>query len=101
MGASFRNTDQIKALCGCDLLTISPKLLGELDECDETVSEKISVEKAKGEEFNDLEKISLDEGAFRYLHNEDAMAVEKLAEGIRKFAVDSVKLEKMLLEKLG
>ena len=101
MGASFRNTDQIKALCGCDLLTISPKLLGELDECDEIVSEKISVEKAKGEEFNDLEKISLDEGAFRYLHNEDAMAVEKLAEGIRKFAVDSVKLEKMLLEKLG
>ena len=98
MGASFRNSGQIKALAGCDLLTIAPKLLEELKQSDETVDAKLSVDQAKASDF---EKISLDEKAYRYMHNEDAMAVEKLAEGIRKFAVDSVKLENMLSEKLG
>merc|ERR1712066_162543 len=98
MGASFRNSGQIKALAGCDLLTIAPKLLEELKQSNEQVSAKLSCETAKA---SSDEKISLDEKAYRYMHNEDAMAVEKLAEGIRKFAVDSVKLENMLSEKLG
>merc|ERR1711934_794625 len=72
MGASFRNSGQIKALAGCDLLTIAPKLLEELKQSDVDVDSKLSVEQAKA---CDLEKISLDEKAYRYLHNEDAMAV--------------------------
>ena len=99
MGASFRNTHQIKALFGCDLLTISPKLLGELEDDAVNLKEKLSVDDAK-DNHPELAKISLNEADFRYQHNEDAMAVEKLAEGIRKFAIDSIKLEKMLLEKL-
>jgi transaldolase len=98
MGASFRNSGQIKALAGCDLLTIAPKLLEELKQSDVNVETNLTVDQAKACE---LEKVSLDEKTYRYLHNEDAMAVEKLAEGIRKFAVDSVKLEAMLSEKLG
>ena len=98
MGASFRNAGQIKALAGCDLLTIAPKLLEELKQSEDSVELKLNAEQAKA---SDLEKISLDEKSYRYMHNEDAMAVEKLAEGIRKFAVDSVKLEAMLSEKLG
>ncbi|XP_064396524.1 transaldolase-like [Halichondria panicea] len=97
MGASFRNTGQILALAGCDNLTISPKLLDVLSNSTEAVTQKLSVEEAQ---TMDLEKISLDEAAFRYLHNEDQMAVEKLSEGIRKFAVDTVKLEALILEKL-
>jgi len=98
MGASFRNTNQIKALTGCDLLTISPSLLESLKNDTETTYEQLlSVEKAKNWPG---EKITLNEAAYRYMHNEDAMAVEKLAEGIRKFAVDAVKLEDMLKTKM-
>jgi len=98
MGASFRNTNQIKALTGCDLLTISPSLLESLKKDTETTYEQLlSVEKAKNWPG---EKITLNEAAYRYMHNDDAMAVEKLAEGIRKFAVDAVKLEDMLKAKM-
>jgi transaldolase len=98
MGASFRNANQIKALTGCDLLTISPKLLKELQDDTATQFEQLlSAEKAQNWPG---EKITLNESAYRYMHNEDAMAVEKLAEGIRKFAVDAVKLEDMLKSKM-
>ncbi|XP_070579701.1 transaldolase-like [Ptychodera flava] len=95
MGASFRNPDQITALSGCDLLTISPGLLDKLQTSSDSVTKHLSVESAKN---SDAEKIHLDEKTFRWMHNEDAMAVEKLAEGIRKFAVDAVKLESMIRE---
>ncbi|XP_053275533.1 LOW QUALITY PROTEIN: transaldolase [Pleuronectes platessa] len=97
MGASFRNTGEVKALAGCDLLTISPGLLAELSEDHSTVTEMLNVEKAKA---CDLEKIHLDEKAFRWEHNEDRMAVEKLSDGIRKFAADAIKLETMIKEKM-
>lgn len=90
MGASFRNTDQIKALAGCDNLTISPKLLDELNKSTDKLEKELNAENAQS---LDLEKISLDEKQFRWLLNEDPMATEKLAEGIRKFAIDAVKLE--------
>lgn len=93
MGASFRNTDEILELVGCDLLTISPQLLGELEAMSGTVERKLSLEGAKK---SPLEKIHLDEKAFRYLFNENPMAVDKLAEGIRKFAEDAIKLEKLV-----
>lgn len=93
MGASFRNVGEIKALAGCDLLTISPKLLGELGASADSVPRKLNLESAK--EAN-LEKISLDEPSFRWMLNEDQMATEKLSDGIRKFAADSRKLETML-----
>jgi len=93
MGASFRNTNQIKGLIGCDLLTISPKLLEQLQNDTATVTQQLSVESAKA---SPIEKIHLNEADFRFQHNEDAMAVEKLAEGIRKFTVDAIKLENML-----
>ncbi|CAH1799298.1 unnamed protein product [Owenia fusiformis] len=98
MGASFRNTDQIKALCGCDLLTISPGLLEELSQSNVTVPMQLSQEAAKS---LDLEKISLTEKQYRWMLNEDEMAVNKLSEGIRKFAIDAVKLENMIREKLA
>jgi len=90
MGASFRNTDQIAGLLGCDFLTISPKLLNILKNSEDKLDVKLDAESAagQGEDF-----ISLAEKDFRFLHNEDPMAVEKLAEGIRKFAIDQVKLE--------
>jgi len=97
MGASFRNTGEVTALAGCDLLTISPKLLAELDNMSEPVPAKLSVSSAAA---SDSQKISLDEAGFRWLHNEDEMAVEKLAQGIRGFAVDAVKLETIIREKL-
>ncbi|XP_058953864.1 probable transaldolase [Pocillopora verrucosa] len=97
MGASFRNTGQITELAGCDLLTISPSLLEKLSNSTETISQKLSVEEAKK---LDIDKVSLDEKKFRWLLNEDAMATEKLAEGIRKFAVDAVKLEDMIKSEL-
>ena len=93
MGASFRSVGQILALAGCDLLTISPDLLEKLAASNEPVELKLSAEKAKA---CDLEKISLDEKAFRFMMNEDAMAIEKTAEGIRKFSADIVKLEGIL-----
>jgi transaldolase len=97
MGASFRNTGQIVELAGCDLLTISPDLLGELASSEGEVVRKLdAADSAK----QDLEKIHLDEKTFRFQLNEDAMATEKTAEGIRKFAADIVKLEKIIAAKL-
>ncbi|XP_046844535.1 transaldolase-like [Xenia sp. Carnegie-2017] len=93
MGASFRNIGQITELAGCDLLTISPKLLDILSSSKDNVQRKLSPEAAAA---MDIKKITLDEKAFRWLLNEDAMATEKLSEGIRKFAADSVKLEDMI-----
>jgi transaldolase len=93
MGASFRNKGEILALAGCDLLTISPALLGELAASTEVVEERLSAEaSAKA----DLTKVSFDEKAFRFAFNEDAMATEKTAQGIRAFAADIVKLEKLV-----
>merc|ERR1712223_353958 len=93
MGASFRNKGEILALTGCDLLTIAPKLLAELEASTETVEKCLDAEAAKGV---DLEKINLDEAAFRWMLNEDQMATEKLSEGIRKFAADQVKMDNMV-----
>ena len=93
MGASFRNTSQIVELAGCDLLTISPELLQKLAESDAPVERKLSKEAAQSA---DLQKISLDEKAFRLALNEEAMATEKLSEGIRLFCIDSVKLDKIV-----
>lgn len=89
MGASFRNAGEIIQLAGCDLLTISPKLLDELRQTDGILSRKLDPDNARS---LDLEKLSLDEKAFRWQHNEDAMATEKLAEGIRKFSADLARL---------
>jgi transaldolase len=93
MGASFRNVGEITELAGCDLLTISPELLGELSKTKGTVERKLTVEKAKAA---DLERIHLDEKTFRWMHNEDAMATEQLADGIRRFYADAVKLKEYL-----
>jgi transaldolase len=90
MGASFRNTGEILSLAGCDLLTIGPSLLAELQKSTAPVERRLSADKAGNA---DVSRISLDEKSFRYRFNEDAMAVEKTAEGIRKFAADIVKLE--------
>jgi len=97
MGASFRNTGEVIALAGCDLLTISPALLQQLDSMSNDVPVKLSAAQAQG---SDTAKISLDEAGFRWLHNEDEMAVHKLSEGIRKFAADAVKLENIIKERL-
>jgi transaldolase len=90
MGASFRNTGEILELAGCDLLTISPKLLGELQKSEATVVQKLS---AAAAQKMDIEKVPTDENSFRWLMNEEAMATEKLSEGIRQFAADSRKLD--------
>ena len=97
MGASFRNMGQILELAGCDLLTISPNLLAELKASTVSVAKKLDVEAAKKDPIS---KLPLDEKSFRFLLNEDAMATEKLAEGIRLFSADIVKLEKKILAKL-
>ena len=97
MGASFRNMGQILELAGCDLLTISPNLLGELQSSSVAVVQKLDVAEAKKDS---IEKLPLDEKGFRFLLNEDAMATEKLAEGIRLFSADIVKLEKKILAKI-
>lgn len=97
MGASFRNTGEVLALTGCDALTISPKLLAELDKMSESVEVKLNPASAAASEGN---KIHLDEAGFRWLHNEDEMAVEKLSSGIRGFAADAAKLETIIREKL-
>lgn len=94
MGASFRNTGEIKALAGCDLLTISPKLLGELEANNEKLPKKLSKESAVA---CDLERLEMDEPTFRWMLNEDQMATDKLSDGIRKFSADSRKLEKILV----
>ncbi len=90
MGASFRNKGEIVELAGCDLLTISPQLLQELASSSEPLVQKLSVESAKNE---NIARINLNESQFRYMFNEDPMAVDKLAEGIRNFAKDAVKLQ--------
>jgi transaldolase len=93
MGASFRNIGQILELAGCDLLTISPELLEELSEKEGTVAPKLSVEAARSQK---IERVHMDEKTFRWMLNEDAMATDKLAEGIRKFHADAVKLKDYL-----
>ena len=95
MGASFRNTGQIIELAGCDLLTISPELMEELSKSTEPVERKLIPEKAKSAQ---IERLELDEKKFRYLVNDNAMATDKTSEGIRKFAADVVKLEKLVAE---
>jgi transaldolase len=91
MGASFRKIEQIVELCGCDLLTISPDLLSQLQKREGTLEKKLSVEAAKAKE---IAKVHLDEKTYRFEHNQDQMAVEKLSEGIRAFFADGRKLEK-------
>ncbi len=98
MGASFRNSSQIIELAGCDLLTISPELLEELRTGNEPIERKLDPESAQ---VADIEKVTLDEPTFRYQLNNDAMATEKTAEGIRNFAADSVKLENLIRANLG
>ncbi len=90
MGASFRKVDQIVGLAGCDLLTISPDLLERMEKTEGAVPRRLSVEMARA---TNAQKTHLDEKTFRWMHNEDAMATEKLAEGIRKFYADARKLE--------
>ncbi|PWU10371.1 MAG: transaldolase [Verrucomicrobia bacterium] len=90
MGASFRNVDQILELAGCDLLTISPELLEKLQQSTGSVTRKLEIESVKA---SSVEEIDVSEKNFRWLVNEEAMATDKLAEGIRRFAADAVKLE--------
>ncbi|HTL51223.1 MAG TPA: transaldolase, partial [Planctomycetota bacterium] len=97
MGASFRNKGEIVELAGCDLLTISPQLLGELQKSNDPLPRKLIPDAAKS---MTIEKVTLDEKAFRWLHNEDPMANDKLSDGIRKFTDDIRKLEKTLGPKL-
>ena len=92
MGASFRNTSQILELAGCDLLTISPDLLQKLAETEGVVERKLSDEATSVS----IERVALDEKTFRFMMNEDAMATEKLAEGIRAFCADSGKLKQII-----
>ena len=94
MGASFRNVGQITALAGCDLLTISPELLAQLAASEAPLARALDADAAKA---LDLPPVNFDEAGFRYALNADAMATEKLAEGIRAFALDAVKLEQLLL----
>ena len=94
MGASFRNVGQITALAGCDLLTISPELLAQLAASDAPLSLALDAQAAKG---MDIPMLNYNEAGFRYALNEDAMATEKLAEGIRAFASDTFKLEALML----
>ena len=95
MGASFRTISQITELAGCDLLTISPDLLQKLADSNDPVTRKLDPAAAKNES---IERIAIDESSFRFAMNDEAMATEKLAEGIRAFAADAVKLEKLILE---
>ena len=93
MGASFRNVGQILALAGCDLLTISPELLAQLAGSDAPVTRALDPDQARGMA---LEPVHYDEAGFRFALNDDAMATEKLAEGIRAFVADAVKLEQLM-----
>ncbi len=93
MGASFRNVGQIQALAGCDLLTISPELLSALAESEQALPRQLEPAAAQA---LDLDAVNFDEAAFRYALNEDAMASDKLAEGIRAFSADARKLDTLL-----
>ena len=97
MGASFRNVGEIQEIAGCDLLTISPQLLAELQKSTAPLARKLSPELARDSK---IEKLPLDEKKFRWLVNENAMATEKTAEGIRLFNADAVKLEQFIAAKL-
>lgn len=97
MGASFRNKGEITELAGCDLLTISPTLLGELAASTDPLVKKLDAEAARA---LDLKKVHLDEKTFRFQLNEDAMATEKTAQGIRAFSADIVKFEQLIAGKL-
>lgn len=99
MAASFRNVDEITQLAGCDLLTVSPQLLGEMRETEAPLERKLNPE-AGASVHEPVKKISYDERAFRWELNEDQMATEKLSEGIRLFAADSRKLESFIAQKL-
>jgi len=98
MGASFRNMNQIIRLAGCDLLTISPDLLEQLEHSEGILDRKLDPAKAKASKD---EKFHLDEKTFRWMHNEDAMATEKLAEGIRKFNSDAHRLQDYALSQVA
>ncbi|MGH8046125.1 MAG: transaldolase [Chthoniobacterales bacterium] len=98
MGASFRNTGEILELAGCDLLTISPDLLKKLSESDGPVERKLDPETAKQ---MDIERINVDEKTCRWMLNEEPMATDKLADGIRKFAADIVHLESIIAKELA
>jgi transaldolase len=93
MGASFRNVGQITALAGCDLLTISPDLLAILAATNEPLTKALDADKSR---MLVMQQVSYDEAGFRFAMNEDAMATEKLAEGIRAFCVDAIKLEQLI-----
>lgn len=97
MGASFRNVDEVLQLAGCDFLTIAPKLLEELQQAEGDVPRKLEVAAAKKME---IKKMSIDERSFRWDLNEDQMAYEKLGDGIRRFAADTVKLEKFITDRI-
>lgn len=98
MGASFRNSGEILELAGCDRLTISPQLLEELTNSTDDVPQKLDASKAAD---MDIPKVEMTESTFRWMMNEDAMATEKLAEGIRGFAADIVKLEEIVQAKIN
>jgi transaldolase len=98
MGASFRSKGEVLELAGCDLLTISPELLGELKNSTDPVQRKLSADMARDSK---LAKLNLDEKSFRWMLNETAMATEKLSEGIRTFASDAAKLEEYIAAKLN
>ena len=93
MGASFRNSGQIRALAGCDLLTISPELLEELQNAFEPLEAQLQASAARSMA---IDRVPCDEKSFRYRLNDDAMATEKTAEGIRNFAADMIKLEDLV-----
>ena len=97
MGASFRNVDEIKEIAGCDLLTISPKLLEELNSTESELPRKLDPEKAK---TMNIEKIAMDEATFEKMHDEDKMASDKLTDGIKGFSDALVSLEKLLADRL-
>ena len=94
MGASFRNVGQIQALAGCDLLTISPDLLAVLAASEQPLDRVLQPEAARA---LDLPAVNFDEAGFRFALNDDAMATDKLAEGIRAFCADAIKLEQLML----
>lgn len=110
MGASFRNIGQILALAGCDRLTIAPELLGELAQAEGEVARALAIDAVAGQPGSrgaahdapaEATPARLSESAFRWQHNEDAMATDKLADGIRKFAADQTKLEALLRARMG
>lgn len=98
MGASFRNTGEIKELAGCDRLTISPKLLEELHSANEEVEKKLDEDNSK---TMDIQKIPINESIFRYEMNKSKMATDLLSAGIRKFEQDGNKLKAIIREKLN